>query len=101
MRVFSKLYKITNDLPVLKPEDQIFYCVKQLMNGSVLERYRKHPNNAQIVREMKIRLESLHKLIVGVELYVESFKERYSKSQDLQKLSNQQAFLYQDIGIFG
>lgn len=79
MRVFSKLYKITNDLPVLKPEDQIFYCVKQLMNGSVLERYRKHPNNAQIVREMKVRLESLHKLIVGVELYVESFKEWYFK----------------------
>ena len=72
------------------------------MNGSVLERYRKHPNNAQIVREMKIRLESLHKLIVGVELYVESFKEWYwkkiifSKSYQISRL-----FLYQDIGIFG
>jgi len=82
MRVFSKLNKlIKNSSGPLTDEEQIFNCIKQLINGSILERYRKHPNNAQIVREMKIRLENIHKLIVGIELYVENFKEYLAKTE--------------------
>merc|ERR1711892_85859 len=83
MRVFSKLNKLIKDSSgPLNDEEQIFNCIKQLINGSILERYRKHPNNAQIVREMKIRLENIHKLIVGIELYVENFKEYLAKTEN-------------------
>ena len=81
MRVFSKLNKLVKNSAVLSEEEQIYNCVKQLINGSILERYRKHPNNAQIVREMKIRLDNIHKLIIGVELYITSFKEYLAKTE--------------------
>ena len=81
MRVFSKLNKLIKNSAVLNEEEQIYNCVKQLINGSILERYRKHPNNAQIVREMKIRLDNIHKLIIGVELYIANFKEYLAKTE--------------------
>ena len=51
--------------------------------GSVLERYRKVPDNNLIAREMIIRLENMTKLSWGVEIEIENFK-KYLAQTDAQ-----------------
>ena len=51
--------------------------------GSVLERYRKCPDNNLIAREMIIRLENMTKLSWGVEIEIENFK-KYLAQTDAQ-----------------
>ena len=48
--------------------------------GSVLERYRKVPDNNLIAREMIIRLENMTKLSWGVEIEIENFKKYLART---------------------
>ena len=81
MRVFKNINESVDSST--SQADKVRYVVQHLIMGSVLERYRKVPDNNLIAREMIIRLENMTKLSWGVEIEIENFK-KYLAQTDAQ-----------------
>ena len=81
MRVFKNINESVDS--TTSQADKVRYVVQHLIMGSVLERYRKVPDNNLIAREMIIRLENMTKLSWGVEIEIENFK-KYLAQTDAQ-----------------